>query len=45
MRECVNESRTRLWFLITANRWLIVGNITVASYILLVFFVTVAQSI
>lgn len=43
MQECVSESRTRLWFLITANRWLIVGIITVVSYILLVFFVTVAQ--
>ena len=44
MRERVGESRTRLWFLITANRWLITGIITVVSYILLVLLVTVGPS-
>ena len=41
MRKRVGESRTRLWFLITANRWLITGIITIASYIFLVLLVTV----
>lgn len=44
MRERVGESRIRLWVLITANRWLIAGIITVASYLLLVFLVTVGPS-
>lgn len=44
MRERVGESRIRLWVVITANRWLIAGIITVASYLLLVFLVTVGPS-
>lgn len=44
MRERVGESRTRLWLLVTANRWLIAGIITVASFILLVLLVTVGPS-
>ena len=37
MEERTNESRVKMWFLITANRWLNTGIILVGTFLLLVF--------
>ncbi|WP_227380727.1 hypothetical protein [Haladaptatus halobius] len=35
MRERVGETRVKIWFLISANRWLVTGVILVSAYVLL----------
>ena len=35
MRERIGETRVRIWFLISANRWLVTGVILVSTYVLL----------
>lgn len=37
MRERVGETRVKIWFLISANRWLVTGVLLVATYLLLIF--------
>lgn len=44
MRERVGESRVRLWFLITANRWIVTGIISVAAYLLFILLKIVGPS-
>lgn len=37
MRERVGETRVRIWFLISANRWLVTGVILASTYVLFLF--------
>ncbi len=38
MRERVGETRVKIWFLISANRWLVTGVILTTTYLLLLVF-------
>jgi len=38
MRERVGETRVKIWFLISANRWLVTGVILASTYTLLLVF-------
>lgn len=44
MRERVGESRIRLWFLITANRWIVTVIISVVAYLLFILLKIVGPS-